>query len=319
MFKKLFIIAMISISVLSPFGLATKANAQEETEPAGKSNITFINLPAGAVRVLEPSVPQEIRDALSKLVEAGEGKIVQGDSEVLAWTGGDYRKSKASQLMREVENNLQNTGWTFEIGKQNNEFIVFSVLRSVPKKRGALGFFVPTDDALLLAWTEVLPSDTVNTETKIDNKTDGPTNTKNNSRSLKDLVGKWEKKQSGQSYKGQNGNYVGSSGNYESYTFFADGRVEYSTLIAVQNYGCRIEAFAQNKGRASINGSNIIISFTGGSVRRDDSCSKSKNYTKPLPASSATFGWKTETDDYGVVQFCLTQADGQTFCYRREK
>lgn len=139
-----------------------------------------------------------------------------------------------------------------------------------------------------------------------------------NGGTISDLVGKWEKKSSGMSsYSG--GVYQGSSGDYESYEFFADGRVNYTTLIAVQNYGCRLEAFAQSKGRAAANGTNLNLKLAAGTIRRDDSCSPSKNYTKPTDATNDSYTWRIEKDKYGIIQLALTGADGKTFYYRRAK
>lgn len=135
--------------------------------------------------------------------------------------------------------------------------------------------------------------------------------------SLSDLVGKWERKQSGQSYVRKNGTYAGGSGNFETYTFYSDGRVEYSTLIAVQNYGCRFDAFAINTGRAGLDGGRLEIHFDGGTVRRDDSCSPGKNYSRPLAASSTTYDWLIENDAHGNILLVLTQPNGETFYYRR--
>lgn len=156
MFKKRYFIFLFLFVI--QFFLIGNTSAQEATEPTEKSNLTGISLPYGCVRVLEPDIPAEVKNALAKLVEAGEGKIIQGKYEVLAWAGEGYNKSKATQLIKQVENILQTTGWTYEIGEQNSEFILFSILRSNPNRRAVLGFFIPTDDALLLAWTEILPA-----------------------------------------------------------------------------------------------------------------------------------------------------------------
>lgn len=137
-----------------------------------------------------------------------------------------------------------------------------------------------------------------------------------NGGTIRDLVGKWEKKSSGMSsYTG--GVYQGSSGNYESYEFSADGRVAYTTLIAVQNYGCRLEAFAQSKGRVSVSGTNMTMNLSAGTIRRDDSCSPSKNYTKATNATNDDYQWRIEKDEYGNVQLALTGSDGNTFLYRK--
>ena len=170
-FKKLLSIVLY-IGFLS--FLTAAIRAQGETVAAAKSNLTAINLPTGAVRVVESSVPAEINTALEKLVAAGEGKIRQGNQEVLAWTNG-YKKSNAPALIKQVTGNLQTSGWTYEVGSQDNDLTVFSVLRSAPTKRALLGFYTFSDEALVLAWTEILPSGSnnqTNNSTIVDNSND---------------------------------------------------------------------------------------------------------------------------------------------------
>ncbi|HSK70815.1 MAG TPA: hypothetical protein VK892_03900 [Pyrinomonadaceae bacterium] len=311
---------LLTAIILSIF---TIVPAQEETEPAANSAITEVKLPAGTLRVLPSSVPAEINQGLDKLVEAGEGKIIQGDAEVLAWTGGGYKKASAANLIRQVQTNLQAKGWIYEVGGKEGEVTFFSALKDTPTRRAVLGYYVATDEALVLAWTEVLPANansSVEKETRREETTVKNTleNSVKSSGTLRSLVGKWEKKQGGMSSVDANtGRYLGSSGNYESYTFHADGRVEYTMLVAVQNYGCRLEAFGQSKGRASVSGGGLNINLGAGTIKRDDSCSPSKNYTNPTKATNTDYKWTVAKDDYGVVQLCLTQPNGETFCYRR--
>ena len=328
MLKKLFLFALIILSFSTIF-------AQEETEPASASAITEMKLPSGAARLLPSSIPPEINSGLEEIIEAGKGKIVGGEREVLAWTGGGYKKGSAPNLVKQIENNLKAKGWEYEAGAKESGVTFFSALRESPSKRAVLGFFIADNDGLLLAWTEVLAADSasankseIETETQIEtrNKTeieDEPVkNTSNksfkNDDSLNNLTGKWEKKSSGMSSY-SNGVYKGSSGNYESYTIYADGRVEYTSLIAVQNYGCRLEAFGQSKGRVAVNGSQLRMNLSAGTIKRDDSCSPSKNYTNPTKATNFSYDWKIEKDGYGNVQLVLTEGDGKVYYYRRAK
>jgi hypothetical protein len=323
MFKNNLRVLFTFLSAVLLFGSAAAAQTGEEYEAAASSSLTSAKLPAGALRVLPGSVPAEINQGLEKIVEAGEGKLVQGDSEVLAFAGNGYTKAKAAGLMKQIENNLSAAGWKYEVGGAEGGVTFFTVLRENPTRRAVVGYFVPDADALVLAWTEVLSRDSNSgSNSSFDNRTrvetEEPVQTTNVKAggNLRDLAGKWEKKQSGMSSY-QNGMYKGSSGNYESYTFFADGRVEYTSLIAVQNYGCRLEAFSQSKGRASIDGSNLTVSLGAGTIRRDDSCSPSKNYTKPTSATNFTYRWSIEKDEYGTVQLCLTESNGSKYYYRR--
>src|SRR5215218_2727452 len=134
--------------------LAAPARAQE-TVAAASSAVTQAQLPAGAERVSESSVPAEVSSALKKIVEAGGGKIVQGDSEVLAWSGAGYSKADAPSLMRQLQGSLRAKGWAYEEAGREGDVTVFSVARETPTRRAILGFYVPTDEALLVAWTEV--------------------------------------------------------------------------------------------------------------------------------------------------------------------
>ena len=137
----------------------TIAVFSQETEEAASSSITDSKLPTGAVRILPNSVPAEINDGLKKLVEAGEGKLVEGDSEVIAWADANYKKKNSANLISQLQRNLQANGWTFEVSGTEDGITVFSVLRTAPSRRALLGFYAPTDDALVLAWTEVSSPD----------------------------------------------------------------------------------------------------------------------------------------------------------------
>lgn len=136
---------------------ATAQTPGEAGGPSSTSSLIGVRLPVGAQRLAERDVPQEFNDALGKLVALGNGKLRQGASEVLVWTGGGYRKSNAQGLIRQVVNNMQSAGWTYAVGEQNAEFIVFNSLDSSTPKRGMVGFWVPSNESLILAWTELLP------------------------------------------------------------------------------------------------------------------------------------------------------------------
>ena len=144
---------------------ASVAMAQTEGgNTAATSSLIGVRLPGGARRVDAQSVPTDIDDALGKLIAAvGSGKLRQGAKEVLVWAGGGYRKSNAAGIIRQVTDNMRGGGWEYAVGEQNSEFIVFSSLdSSVPKKRGVVGFWVPSNESLLLAWAELLPAYSAN-------------------------------------------------------------------------------------------------------------------------------------------------------------
>jgi hypothetical protein len=126
----------------------------QETVPVDSSKLVNAKLPANASRVTEANVPAEVNDALWKLIAAGGDKIRQGDTEVLAWTSG-FKKSNASNLIKQMSANLQNAGWDYEVGGENEGVTVFSATSASPK-RVVIGFYTFSDDTFVWAWTEML-------------------------------------------------------------------------------------------------------------------------------------------------------------------
>lgn len=154
-----------NLQVLLTFLLAimlfatVSAQTNAEYEPTVNSSVTSAKLPAGALRVSPTIVPPEINLGLEKIVEAGEGKLVQGDSEILAWTENGYTKAKASDLMSQLENSLSASGWKYEVGGKEGDVTFFTVLKENPTRRAVVGFFVASDEGLVVAWTEVLKAE----------------------------------------------------------------------------------------------------------------------------------------------------------------
>ncbi len=177
------------IYAIIPFILFLAAvGVAQETENAASSALTQINLPTGALRVLPAGVPAEINDGLDKIIEAGAGKLTPGEREVLAWSGVNYKKSNAGALINQLQKNLQAKGWTYEVGGTDGGITVFSVSMLAPTRRAVLGFYVPTDDALVLAWTEVLSNETKTQTEKI-----VPSSISNTANYSGNLVGTWNK------------------------------------------------------------------------------------------------------------------------------
>lgn len=163
---KIHSLLLIFCAILTLTASGAAAAQTNDGEPAAASSLIGVRLPAGAQRVNEQSVPADINDALGKIIAAGgNGKLRQGATEVLVWAGGGYRKSSAAGIIKQVTNNMQNGGWTYAVGEQNAEFIVFNSLdSSVPKKRGVIGFWIPSNESLLLAWAEMLPANSPNAD-----------------------------------------------------------------------------------------------------------------------------------------------------------
>lgn len=129
--------------------------SQNETEPVDRSSLAGVRLPSGAQRVNDASVPTEIKQALAKIVKEGQGKIRQGESEVLIWTGTDLRRKGANSIVNSLAGSLKSAGWEYEVSGTENGVSIFSVLRSEPERRGLLGLFTEADGVLMFAWTEV--------------------------------------------------------------------------------------------------------------------------------------------------------------------
>ncbi|MDQ3799989.1 MAG: hypothetical protein M3384_11090 [Acidobacteriota bacterium] len=328
-FKALLAIAF-SISVV--WGTAL---AQEETEPARSSNLVGSALPANAQRVSPQSVPAEINDTLDKIVAGGEGKVRRGGTEVLVWAGAGYKKANAAQISGQLQNNWKADGWTFEAGGEQDGVTLFSLIKTGGETRAVIGFYGATDEAFILAITELLKAEggsanvssgeqSRNTQTDPQIRVEEPARQTSVQSStgvtLRDLVGKWEKKSTmGGRVNANTGVYLGSSGNYESYEFAADGSVAYSSLISVQQGACNLSAFSQSRGRASVSGSEMTISLGAGTIDRKDTCNASGDYKRATKATGFTYEWTVGKDEYGVTQLTLTQSNGEKYYYRKVK
>jgi hypothetical protein len=303
------------------FTLNTAAQTNQETEPAERSELAATDLPTGGERMLEQSVPEDLKKVLAKLVAEGGDKIRQGDSEVLTWSGKGYKKSTSVQLMKQIEANLQRSGWEYEIGKSNDDVVLFSLLRQTPKRRGLLGFFVPSDDGLVLAMTEILPTGAPVAEA---NNSSGPepevevkgSNTANTS-NTRELFGKWAWANTGSSIRDYTGKTIAGSGSRFTYEFSPNGTVEYVGIMhSASLAGCRLEAFSTKKGKFSIDGNRMTIAWAPASFSRDDTCTPSQNYKKTLPAETETQTWEIKHEDYGRTLLCINSKGSET-CFDR--
>jgi hypothetical protein len=94
------------------------------------------------------------------LIQSGGPTVKQGQNEIIAWAGNGYKKSRVPQLKLQVSNSLKKAGWEYDetVDKEMAPLVLVTALRSTPTQRAMIGYWVPTDDALLLAWTEMLPA-----------------------------------------------------------------------------------------------------------------------------------------------------------------
>lgn len=308
------------------FGVTNNISAQtisDETVAVNNSNLAEINFPTGARRVKERNVPAEIKDTLDKLIAAGGDKIRQGGSEVVVWEG-NYAKTKGAQMIQKLESNLKNSGWEYEIGAKENDFVLFSLFRAAPERRALVGFFVPNEDAFIFAITEMVRRDAPKTEreNQMDEEmTETQTYSDNDSYetvkkvsvgNFSSIVGEWISGSSGSMTTTTSGVYLGGSGSRFTYKFYANGTVEHTGIMNSMTGGCRMQIFRSAKGRAVLNGNTLTINWSPASFSRDDSCSPSKNYKKTLPAETETFQVNFETY-FNDKQLCLTGTDKMCF------
>jgi hypothetical protein len=141
---------------------APLAHAQnEETEPAPASQLATVILPGGAQRVREKSVPKDVETLLASLIKVAGPQVRQGRNEVLAWHGKGYSKARAAGLMKDLATAVTKAGWQYKSDDSNPAFSVVSLLRDKPQRQALIGVWVPSDEALVLAWTEMLPANNV--------------------------------------------------------------------------------------------------------------------------------------------------------------
>lgn len=271
----------ISFIFLVIFAVCLSLSAAAQTFPARDSKLAAVGLPGGAQQVEDGSVPGEIRDTLAKLVAAGGEKIRQGDSEVFLWSG-NYKKANGSQMIKKLENSLKTSGWEYEIGEQNNEFVVFSLSRTEPSRRVLMGFFVPSEDVFIFAMTEMLAANasTASKQQAAKTNTTGSTNS--------NIVGKWFRTTGGGSidFTGKTQYKAGENFYFE---FLPDGTVEYArekeVLTILQ---CRIKASDKARGTYTVSGNRLTINLGAMKAVGSSSCEEKDNFNKTLPASSVT-------------------------------
>jgi len=278
------------VLAISAFGASARAQSfGEETFAVRNSKLAEINLPGGARQIKEESVPGEIKETLANLVAAGGDKIRQGNTEVLVWQG-NYKKTAGGQMIKNLENILKTSGWEYEIGERNDEFVVFSLFHTAPSRRLLMGFFVPSEDAFIFALTEMVAANAIEGEakpqTQMDEKSAAKTNSNGSANSI--LAGKWWRG-SGSGFIDYTGKTQYKAGESFYFEFFADGTVEYTrekdVLSIVQ---CRIKANDKARGKYTISGDTMTINLGAMSSVGSSTCEKNDNYNKTLPASSVT-------------------------------
>lgn len=318
------------LAILCAALLLTGSARAQEAELAANSNLTSASLPSGAARINEASVPSSVKEILSKFVAAGAGKIRQGDSEVLAWAGGTYKKSDAPRMMQQLQNTLQTNGWTYEIAGQDEKVVIFNLIKTDPTRRVIVGFFIPADEALVLAWTELLPINSSapvvassNANGAVANNASFPVSSNAGATSIpRELIGKWDTGNVSTALQYRDtvtGSTTPGRGSYHSYEFRPDGSFHVIGMLQSTVYNCTTTMFNEKAGRAEVNGSTITFIPTKNFWKKTNNCAPNSNMERDYTLEKETFQWQTKQDEYGAQLICLANNNMGERCFRRNK
>ena len=295
--------------------------AQEEAESAVSSRLVDVSLPEGAQRITPGSVPAEVKQTLEKMVTAVGEKARQGETEVLVWAGANYKKANAPTIVSRLTDTLKVGGWQYEVAGEDSGVTIFSLLKDKGGRRAVMGFYGVTDDALVFAWTEVLPAgnraEPVQNNNQSNRIEDAPAA---NSGASSGIVGTWTNGNVStlQEKNLTTGAIASRGGSTFKYVFTADGRFEFVGLMQSTVYGCTTSLFNDKRGKYEINGSNITFIPSKNFWRNTYSCSPASNKERDYVLDRETYQFRTKTDEYGKTLICLANAKGES-CYRREE
>jgi Bacterial Ig-like domain (group 2) len=97
-------------------------------------------------------------------------------------------------------------------------------------------------------------------------------------------------------YNPVTGTFSPSSGNFTSYTFKPDGTFTFGSLFQLSVYSCTTAFFSYRTGKVQVNGSQLTLNFTAGTIKYTNSCYPEKNYDKPAPTDSQQYTWRVGID-----------------------
>jgi hypothetical protein len=293
----------------------------QEAESAVSSRLADVSLPEGAQRITPGSVPAEVKQTLEKMVTAVGEKARQGETEVLVWAGANYKKANAPTIVSRLTDTLKVGGWQYEVAGEDSGVTIFSLLKDKGGRRAVMGFYGVTDDALVFAWTEVLPAGNRAEPTTQNDRTnrieDAPVA---KPAAPSGIIGTWTNGNVStlQEKNLTTGAIASRGGSTFKYVFTADGRFEFVGLMQSTVYGCTTSLFNDKRGKYEINGSNITFIPSKNFWRNTYSCSPASNKERDYVLDRETYQFRTKTDEYGKTLVCLANAKGES-CYRREE
>lgn len=281
--------------------------AAQETEPAATSNVTGISLPSNAQRLLPGSIPAEVSAAFDKITAGADGKLDKGESEVLVWSGGNYRKTSAQTTVDRIANSLKSAGWQFSVEGSEDGLTVFSATLDRGRRRAVVGFYGATDDALVFSWMELVkPGEAPKTPAV--------------STESADIIGTWTNGRV--STIGEKNVYTGvvtnRGGTGFKYAFTADGRFEFTGYMESTMYGCTTIVFNDKRGSYKINGDTITLQPTKNYWKNEYSCSPKSNKEQNYTLKPETYTFRVRRNDYGKEEICLNNGKDDA-CYERKQ
>lgn len=158
-----FIVLGIGSAALSVFALSLRTTQRPPVASAGaspgNSGLTGIRFPMPLSTVTEKAIVETSAQQLQKLVRQVDSQSSLGRIEVLMWRD-KYERARANEFIEQVKVELKKAGFLYEEtngAKNKGSSIREFVTVSRAQKKIVPGFWMITDDFLLLSWGELVP------------------------------------------------------------------------------------------------------------------------------------------------------------------
>jgi len=309
--KKLIAVLLLSgmFGVLSVASVVAQSDGG--TEPTTASSVVDASLPWGAQRILAAKVPAEFNETLDKMLAEGEGKIIGGQREVLAWEGNYKSRSKAEDIKTELQTSFRKEGWQYETAAGEGKIEFFTLIKEGAAKRAVLGFFAANEEVFVCALIEI-------------RKAGGAALTDSRAASgdgigAGSIVGKWFRTTGGSTID-WTGKTTLKGGEDFTFQFFADGTLEYTRKKEILNVmQCRINSQENARGRYTLNGRSLTIDLGAMRSVGTNSCNSKENYNKTLGDSTMTVQIRIkQMEDITRPDKPYTMCfDGNEVCYEK--
>jgi hypothetical protein len=123
------------------------------------SPLVGVALPDGAFQLTDPATIKKMTQWI-KLTDGSEDKFSLGEPEVLLWGGKNHSAARNKAVKAGLAANLKAAGYNVEIAgekKTDEGLATLFVAGKTGAKKGILGFYLASDDYLLLAWADLTP------------------------------------------------------------------------------------------------------------------------------------------------------------------